>query len=415
MIRGWIFLLLIACLAVSLPAQNLHVRVTDGDSGEPLQGVSLSCKRGQPLGVTDDKGDFRGQVPCDTVWVEYLGYEPRRVLANGRPQQLALVLSAIELAPTVITDGALPVVADPLLHVVDYNFAGQWLVMLTVNHKTRQRELLWSLPDGSSPGSFREFDESPQGFATDCMGNTYLLSATYAWQMRITQGRLTLSPMLRTTYDEYLTSCQASLGTAHFYKFQKTLQLMHFVFTPKPEAPPQLLTSIADTHARAVLHDDQLLASKGIKPYGDMAPQQADFQSQLDKLYVKYIDAPPIDVPMFTLGGLVRLFDHANGYIQSFDATGVRKELVKINYHENKRWEPIIIPCPERQMAYTVLNRSGMYRLVAINLATGEAVEGAELPHRFPQNIRVRDGWVFYQYQDAMYDPVKRLYRMRVE
>jgi len=101
------FLWLLFCLLTgSAAAQSLSGTITDGETGEALNGASIVVQGSTAGAISDDKGAFTLRLPAgaDSVVVSYIGYTKQTLSVAGRSRlDVALQPEVTEFDDVVIT------------------------------------------------------------------------------------------------------------------------------------------------------------------------------------------------------------------------------------------------------------------------------------------------------------------------
>ncbi len=118
--------ILLLCLPFSLTAQTpcyFVARVTDGQSGEPLAGVSLKIDGRETGMATDSMGRLKIPVTCaeHTIRLQQLGYKPfaRKITVSGQePVEVEMENIATQIEEVVVTSqGSIRTMETPALGV----------------------------------------------------------------------------------------------------------------------------------------------------------------------------------------------------------------------------------------------------------------------------------------------------------
>lgn len=415
--------LLLSLLPLLGAAQLLTGEVRDAGTGEP---VGAAVVRVQGLGgraTTDSLGRFRLDAGSADGYVEVARVGYRKALLPFRAGQALVVrLQAADALPEVqITAGAERVLKDKRLHLYDYDFMDEALVVILYD-RTQRRPYLALLDANDDVIDRLDLPEEPGKLQRDCMGNLHAISDHYAYQLFRDGDQIGYLCDTLPLFEKFVAPCLGSLDDYYYFRNDRangqvvdyyhfnaaTQQGQGFLQLVDKEKIYQMLDPF-EPYVQFASNKSELLA---------LSPEQWDkinklnYEMQFNRMAFFY----PIHAPLFVLGGQVLVFDHTNRLIRKLDAAGQALDSVAITYPKMKGWQKVVYPDPVLTRAYTATEKQGYLTLHAIDLQTGELGGRHELPLQFPFKVQVRDGVAYFLYrsQEAL-DDTKRLYRMRLE
>lgn len=153
---------------------------------------------------------------------------------------------------------------------------------------------------------------------------------------------------------------------------------------------------------------------------GDVNSLNIPFTRDNFELIIWYnkVVTKPISAPIFESNNEIVLFDHVNDSLFRYDVIGRKIASLPISYHKDKKWTDRIISDFNGNY-YAVFEKSGISYLKQIDLKSGEIISVTKIEqHTFPQNLKVRDGYVYYMHTDRHYPYLHKyrtqLYRQKI-
>jgi hypothetical protein len=107
----------------------------------------------------------------------------------------------------------------------------------------------------------------------------------------------------------------------------------------------------------------------------------------------------PVYAPLFILHDTVHVFDHYSNAILKYDRHHKLIDSVPFNYHHPKawrEWKHKLLVDKETNDVYALYQKGGYYSLKHINLETGEIDFSYKLTNQYVENLKVRNGYVYY-------------------
>ncbi len=103
-LSAWLLLFLIS--AASAQSRLVNGKITNATDGSPIAGASIQAKNGSASAISDDEGNFRLEVPAQTILViSFVGFKTLEVSADGDLSNLLLEESGPEALDEVIVVG----------------------------------------------------------------------------------------------------------------------------------------------------------------------------------------------------------------------------------------------------------------------------------------------------------------------
>ena len=425
-------ILLFATVLLFLPCVGLaqltfNGQVQDAETGEPLSYASIRLQ-GTVIGAMSDKqGKFEFNLIKLNVILEisHVGYETRFVevknLRNG-PMVIRLQPKEILVDDVVISDGLQKVLEDETLYLFDYEFSENELFILLYDKK-RKEPVLALIDENDSIIATVPGPERPKELVKDCLGNVHMLTKNFACQIFTSDGEVGMYVDSLKEYQKYVEPCIGKIDEYYFYDYYRfNNQILHYYAYNGETREGDYFCDIKDEER---MH--QLLDPSEDNIYRSIATTEAEFLAitpsmwekvgKLNKEFQFYQMAffHPVHAPLRTIDGSIYIFDHVNGILRHHDPDGSETSKTPISYHERSKWDMFITVDHMRGDAYTSYTKHGVRTLAEIDLEDGSIIKEHKLPRQFAKEVTVRDGVVYFLYQEMNYDDVNRLYRLRIK
>jgi hypothetical protein len=400
-------------------------KVVDATTQAPLAGAQVKANGVFTGAVTDAEGWFKLSVPTQRTVIEvtYLGYEKRVMSATAESPKVTVQMTekAVELEDVTITASAPELIfEDKTLHLFDYGFSGDHLLVIRYDRALR-RSVLSLVDEHDSIIDTELGPEAPGELVKDCLGNLHALGAQFACQLWVDKGQIEMYVDPRADFEKLVAPCVGNLDEVYYfdqYRFNNQI-LMHYAYNASSEEwytfdevkdnkkmhammdPLGIYRGIANTREQFMT-----ISQEQWKEIGTWSPE---FQFQQMVFFY------PVDAPLRVIGDELFVFDHLNDELRRMDKVGKVKETLPIEYCNHPKWKREIFVDEVRQEAYTLYVRHGVKTLVEIDLKTGQTLGEYEIPFAFSHKPIVRDGVLYFLYKDSIYDDTNRLYRWAIK
>jgi hypothetical protein len=105
--------------------------------------------------------------------------------------------------------------------------------------------------------------------------------------------------------------------------------------------------------------------------------------------------------PLIVAADTVFIFDYCSNMLYKADKELSLADSVEINHHQKggQNWQRNLLQDKASQKIYAVYEKHGYIYLRLIDQASGSTVSSFKLYHRYPENIKVQSGKVYYTYR----------------
>jgi hypothetical protein len=419
----WIPLLLLLLQPLLGAAQLLTGEVRDGSTGDPVASAVVRVQGMRGRAVTDSLGRFRMDAGAEAGYVEVARVGYRQALLPFQTGQSLLVRlqPSADLPDVVITAGPEPVLKDKTLHLYDYDFMDDALVVI-VYDRAQRRPYLALLDAHDAVIDRLDLPEKPGKLQRDCMGNLHAITEHYACQLFRDGDQLAYLSDTLPLFEQYVTPCLGSLNDYYYFRHERANgQVVDYYHFNAATQQGQGFLQLVDKQKIYQMLDP-------FEPYVQFASNKAellaltpeqwdkinklDYEMQFNRMAFFY----SIHAPLHVLGDQLLIFDHTNRLIRKLNASGRPQDSVAISYPKMKGWQKVVYTDPIQTRAYTATEKMGYLTLHEIDLHSGELLGSYPVPMQFPYKLQIRDGVVYFLYrsQEAL-DDTKRLYRMGLQ
>ncbi|MFZ4784115.1 MAG: hypothetical protein ACOYLH_01480 [Flavobacteriales bacterium] len=122
----------------------------------------------------------------------------------------------------------------------------------------------------------------------------------------------------------------------------------------------------------------------------------------------------PVNAPIVMLHDTLVIFDHYHNCMVKTNVEGVVIDSLSIHYHlreKQERWSGKVIQDDVTKRVYSVREKGGKHFIFEIDLQSGRALSRQMLTHRYVEEIKLHDGYVYYIYRPFESSQNRFLYR----
>lgn len=335
--------------------------------------------------------------------------------------RLMLVLEALTLPEVDIKTGPQIVFASDKLNVWDFEFVGDKLLLLTYEKRPGKNMRLVLADHDSRELAGYLVEEDVTCLERDFQGKIRLIGAAAVFEVNIYDNKIYLLKASKEEYEKYLKPLITQSGTQvyfsnyvwsypgfSYYAYQSTdssYKTLRYVEDKFMMDMYRAEYKYVDTRTKLEAYRMQL------KTGVDKEIWAAAWNGFPHSLYYK-----PVYVPMFVRHDSVLIFDHYTNHLYYYDDESRLLDSVEINYHlgkEGSHWEKRMMMDDESKKIYNVFEKNGTYTLVELD-NRARPVRSITLKHKYPERIKVHNGYIYYNYRPFESLQNKYLYRQEV-
>ncbi len=413
--------------ALGITQLTLQGQVKDAETGESISYASIRLQ-GTVIGAMSDKdGKFEFNLIQlgASIEISHVGYQAQVIKVDNlsqKPLTIKLTPKEIRVDDVIISDGLQRVLEDEKLYLFDYAFSQDELFILLYDKK-RKQPILALIDENDSIIATDPGPERPKELVTDCLGNVHMLSKNFACQVFSIDGEIAMYVDSLHEYKKYVEPCIGRKDEYYYYDFYRFNNQMldyyayngdsregqFFAHIRDEERMHQLLDPSEDNIYKAIAQTEEQFLAITPSMWRKLGKVNHEFQ------FYQMAFFHPVHAPMKVVEDSIYVFDHVNGLMRDYHRSGKEGRRIPISYHKEPKWDMFITVDNIRGEAYTSYTRNGVITLAEIDLNTGEILKEHKLPRQFAKEVTVRDGVVYFLYQERNYDDVNRLYRLRIK
>lgn len=436
-----IILIIVLCFGTFYSHAQTHVLIhgviKDQVTQLPIEGVNIQVNNTHSGAFTNREGVFELRVSAfpAILSVTHISYFGKQIIATqNKADSLIVLLSPklVTLKETEITAETFIVLKSPNHAIIDYDFLDTNLLVLSYDFNKNRYELILTDEhfDTIAIKDIPAYKKAKQLFK-DCMGNCHLLTNDSAYQMYFDEESITfLYPTDLKKFLNLIGNClfetpnHLVFGDNTNEKPKQKLKLEYTAGNPndlpstrsKNEAWKHLFYFVnKETHEKTIL--DKVDESwKNRDAYENAllsfnSPHNTTHFGALLRFEELTFYKPSFQTVMF-LNDTIYYFNHLKSQIEIYLDDLVLQKSIKVEYHNNKNWTPVIITDIFKNKAYTIFTAGAMHSLAEINLQDGSVKEVAIIKKLFLQKIKVNNGYLYFLYKDMSNDQGKiKLYQ----
>ena len=409
-----IFLLTFLLSSHTMANEVVHSCVYDITNQTPLANTTIQIKGKSQGTITDANGCFTlsiSEFPA-TLIVSRLGYKTFTIeLENHEIPVIYLVPKTFELETFEISSNNIHNVSGiDNLSVLDYKIFNSRIVLVgKVNHKNYMSLMhLDGTPIWSKPLKPFKIDQ----LYVDCTNSIYLFTKSkHAIELQLSDSELQFSPQISTaSLLKKLDACKIKFkehlifqNTTYFGQHNELIAFNKdspdgFLFeTISYEKGVNFVQNISKYHDRS-LHLLKMHALSGYRIITFDTPCT-------DVRYRMTMDFPPVTPFLFQHKNELITFDHANGWINTFDSTLSKINTVQIDYHLSNSWNREVLNDSKQLNVYSWDVEKGHSTFNKIDIEYGEVVKSYPVNKmKYIESPTIHDNVLYFIYKNKVKD-----------
>jgi len=436
MIKTYIIFLVGFLFSISLIAQNKIVvigNITNVATGKPIANVHVKIQKQNNLTTSNLKGEY--QINCyrkkyitlvfsHTSFVtsyELLDTEKDTIYLNVK---LALKL---ENLPTAIVNGEHKpdvVFKSTKISISDYDFYEDKYIFLAYGKRLNKDSEIYLVDKNEKILSKHFIPGTPVELYNDYLGNTNLICKRAIYRIGVSNDKVSLYELPLADFYQLIKPIVDTLdGEILFSDFlEQYPRFKYYAFNPE-DTNVTLIKEVVHkemdwqyNYEYVMLNNaDKQFAKrmakrfKGLDKY-DIAASMTGFSHNF--MYEK------VYAPLFVINDTINIFDHHEDKIWKFIDDTVELASVDFNYHhpaKKSSWKRQLIMDEVNGKIYGLFNLKGYNYLKEIDSSTGKIVAETKLYYQYVDEIKIKDGMVYYTYKPRQTLQKKFLYKEMLE
>ncbi len=407
----------------------------DAVTGLPIYKAHLTC--GSKTFVTDREGRF--YLRCghkDTLAITHIGYENVIISpdqAASGSLHLVMFPGSNQLPEVEISDKPVGVYTPPSVHVFDFDFKGDTLIVLTYEKwkmVRRQEDASIPLytgchlelvdPAGKVIGR-KVLPDFISKLYRDPLGQLFLIGKDGCMHIRFHENEVSLVPVEDKMFKDKIQPLNAHSSTHWFFdNYTRDFpEFAHFAQAKNADTETAIRT-IRDDFTMELFRAEY----KYMSGYDKLRAIRLEKQTGIDKeIFGAYMMGfqnslfyQPLYAPAFFHTENLLIFDHHNDCLFVHDSEGKAQDSITTSYHHtrDKKFANEILQDRIDLTYYAVYRKSGRNFLRQVNLTDGTAGEQITLYHPYPEKLKVVNGSVYYIYRPVNSLQTRHLYREEI-
>ncbi len=433
------FILIILLLFFGIMAngqEKVVLTVLDQISLTPIQNVNVSSENGYFLGKTNTDGAIILELySTKIISLNHVSYSSKEVEITFGPNSYTIqLMPKTEVLGDVTITAKEPVVVykNDVFHASDYEFLDQNNILILTYEKKRmfkkesqadleilERCKLVCLDENLKVKTESKIIPVAIDIQKDEFGQCFLTTIESIFFVIITDHGIMLDEM----------SDDFSLNENRNLVIDETneIQLISDYEDTYPEFSYYLSNRKGDLEKVCTVKDEQLMhlfraQYRDFKPREKLEAYRMELKTGIDKEVIsgymsgfhKSIYFRPIYAPAFKVDSGFIIVNHVANQIERYSSKGVKIDGTEIKYHLKSRktgWTENLIQDKETEEIYTCFEVNGNAILKKINHRTGQIHDEMKLTYRYPEQLSVLNGEVYYLYRPFGSSQKKYLYK----
>jgi len=330
---------------------------------------------------------------------------------------ISLMPKTFTLSETEITAGTYNIFKGKKQEVIDYEFLGSNLLILSYNFNKNLYELILT-DENFDTISIKNISylKKPKQIFKDCIGNCNLLTNDSAYQIYYN------NELIHLIYATHLSKFLELLGNCIF---ETQTYLAFEVNTNKTTKDEYAAKDLSDIHIiksnngawnhllyfinkknhKKIILDNFYEYEKTRKAFEhandiyDPSNTHGRYFGEILRFEESIMYKPSFQTVKL-INDTIYYFNHIKSKIDIYSNDLLLHKSINVKYQDSKNWLPIIITDNFKNKVYTIFTSGVMYSLYEINLFNGSVKEVTRIKKLFPHNIKVSNGRLYFLYKD---------------
>lgn len=258
-----------------------------------------------------------------------------------------------------------------------------------------------------------------KSFYTGYLDDVFLECKNDRYKVIIEKEQLGIIPMEEEEFNNYFKPIIDSIGNLiYMSSFDPSYPAFEYIVYNTLDSSYNTLHYIIDEGTMEMFRSEY----KYLDPRGKLEAFRYELETNIDKeivaAYMTGFSKTPyyneLFAPIFFHNDTVMIFDHHHDKIFKYDSHNDLVDSVLISYHQTQRrseWRRKLVQDESNGSMYAVFKRNGYHYLKRINVETGNTEQSFKLHYKHVENIRVKNGEVYYVYRPFESSQKKFLYK----
>lgn len=402
-----------------------------------ISNVQILSEQGAFLGKSAKDGTFNLELKTpQKITFTHIEFEPYELTVNNSTTGLVIILETKEVKlPEVSVTAALPevVYADESYHVADYQFAENGIYVLTYSKgKMLRKEAeaghtilaecqIILLDDDLKVKAKSVFFKNGVSLHLDSYDQLFLKCTDQVFFVYEEHEELFATEMDKEDFTQAVEPLV--LG-------EEELKIYHNFDETFPEFSYYIQLGEEELETFYTITDSVLMHTfraqyRNLGPRDKLNAYRTELKTGIDKEIISgymagfhhsILFSPPY-APIFRTDSGFLIVDVTNSSLEYFAENGALQRTKPFILHEKPRqtgWKNLITQDQENHEIYLVFEKHGIARLELMENGTLNSEHTINLFYKYPKNIKVKDGYVYYLYRPFESSQKHYLYKEKV-
>lgn len=316
-------------------------------------------------------------------------------------------------------------VAKPFYSIFDFDFYEERLLLLASEGSLSKARIQLSDYSGKIISSYEipKLAGEAKHFFHDYEGYTDLVCEDTVFRVEVLNNELMISTIPQQDFKKYILPVADTINQTYYYQDNWVhYPMFNYYHLKNSDSLSAVLRTVSNEDLLKLYN----LEYYYLKPYQQLEARRTAHYYKTDVHIVAalmsgftqsmYYD--PLYAPLFIMKDTICIFNHHNDHLYHYTKNSQLIDSVKISYHHPKNWrewkKKMIVDKVENKV-YAFFSKDGHHYLKNINYQTGKIEGQYNLKYHSAEQIRIRDGYIYYVYRPFGSTQERFLYRERIE
>lgn len=401
---------------------NIVIRIMDALSAAPLSHAFITDKDGRRLAESDSLG-YCALPFVPLTAAEYLlalkpGYEPDTI-RNGA-NVIYLEPISQQMGTAIVRGNKVSrLFREPDLYVVDYLFAEDRILVAAYRGNNGSKAGLYLINREGGEVAECKLPEEPLYLYKSCIGNMYCVCREQFYPVVLTGAAIRLKAPYPVKLLSGLRQCDLSVGGNQFYRIVDRVNFkVSFGVIAKGDSVYRPLMQFDESKKGIFTLLDYGAANASYEEYADILDfwsGEAFHEAYRRNLMRKKLDLAAIahiNVPLYTTGDSVLIFDYYNKRILFYNQFGkpTGSGPVRFEWKQSQQFEIIKDEGLDRLYLHRYSNKSSQ-TVEELDVTTGNGTgKRAGIERPFAELVKINNGDIYFLWQDGKAGGTRQLY-----
>ena len=402
----------------------------------PITGARLRYGREGKDFYADEKGEFEVYVSekkVDTLFIYSIGFVPKQMKVTQKMLDKKVVKGMLRMNVVmntyvldeheVIAQRIDTVFGSPEYYVEDYLFQDDGNLLLLAYTQTLKKGSVLLLTDDTQKIKLKyTVPYVAQKLFRSYAGDVFLECEEGVFFVRIADYEIAISKVPQSDYDGFYRRVIDSIGSQYYYSnYSEIYPSVTFFATERTDTTHIPLYTAEDEFMMELYRAEYKYVSGREKLWAYREEQRTGIDKEViigANVFTHNILYKPVYAPLFVIEDTIHVFDHYRNQMVRFDTDHDRIDSIPVSYHlitKGEKWKKPIIKDELTNELYVVYNRGGYMCVKRFDRHTGQVTASFRVGNRFVENLRIRNGEIYYIYRPYESIQKKFLYKEKIK